>query len=134
MNEIERPFLATKSFKTDPTAVSCYFQQRTHLLFYGYNNTDLNFLLLYHVTVSNVHICSFMSTISHVQLRAPKTVLLAQNFVCEKLKFMKACIWQNSKDSFFFMIQLYFCMQEIIKKMKIFCSCYHRRSYSFFMS
>lgn len=75
-----------------------------------------------------------MSTISHVQLRAPKTVLLAQNFVCEKLKFMKACIWQNSKDSFFFMIQLYFYMQEIIKKMKIFCSCYHRRNYSFFMS
>ena len=50
--EIERPFLATK----------------------GFNTNLVQFLLLYHVIINNVHI-SFSCTISHVHKHAPKTVL-----------------------------------------------------------
>ena len=80
-------------------------------------NTDLvHFLLLYHVTVSNMNISSFMGMISHMQVCAPKTVLHAQNLVHEKLKFMKVCIWQNPLDPFFLMLLLYFSMQEVMRK------------------
>ena len=33
------------------------------------------FLSLHHVIISNMHICSFMCTISHMHKRAPKMVL-----------------------------------------------------------
>ena len=66
--EIERPFLAAKSF----------------------NANLVQFLTPYHVIISNVHVSSFACTISHVHGRASKTVLRARNL--EKLSFMKACI------------------------------------------
>ena len=60
--EIERPLLAGKSF-----------------------NTNLvQFLLPFHVIISNVHVYSFTHTISHVHGRARKTVFRAQNLVHEK--------------------------------------------------
>ena len=42
-------------------------------------------LPLYHIIIDNMHVCSFMCTISHVHGRAPKTVLRARNLVYEKL-------------------------------------------------
>ena len=57
--EIERPFLAGK----------------------GFNTNLVQFLLPYHVIISNVHVCSFACTISHLHGRAPKTVLRARNLV-----------------------------------------------------
>ena len=51
--EIERPFLAGK----------------------GFDASLVQFLLLDHIVISNVHVCSFTSTISLVHGRAPKTVL-----------------------------------------------------------
>ena len=53
MTEIEMLFLAPKGFKTNL----------------------VQFLPLYHVIISNVHVCSFTCTISHVHRSAPKTVL-----------------------------------------------------------
>ena len=50
----------------------------------GFNTDLVQFILLYHV-ISNVHVCSFTRTIPHMHGRAPKTVLLARNFVYEKL-------------------------------------------------
>ena len=61
--EIEKPFLAAKGFKTNL----------------------VQFQSLYHVIISNVHVCSFASTISHVHGRVPKTVLRVQNLLYEKL-------------------------------------------------
>ena len=63
MTEIERPFLAAK----------------------GFNANLLQCLLPYYVIISNVHVRSFMCTISHVHRHAPKTVLYAQNLVYEKI-------------------------------------------------
>ena len=62
MTEIEMPFLAAK----------------------GFNTNLVQFLLPYHVIISNMHVCSFMCTISHVCEYAPKTVLCAQNLVHKK--------------------------------------------------
>ena len=50
----------------------------------------MQFLTLYHVIISNVHVSSFACAISHVHGCASKTVLRARNL--EKLSFMKACI------------------------------------------
>ena len=50
--DIERPFLAAK----------------------GFNTNLVQFLPLYHVIVSIMHVCSFKCTISHMHGRAPKTV------------------------------------------------------------
>ena len=61
--EIERTFLAVKRFNTN--LVQC--------------------LSLHHAIISNVHVCCFLCTISHVQGCAPKTVLHVQNLVYEKL-------------------------------------------------
>ena len=63
MTKIERPFLAAKGFNTN--LVQC--------------------LPLYCIIVSNVRVCSFTCRISHVHRHAPKTVLLALNFVYEKI-------------------------------------------------
>ena len=60
---IERPFLAVK----------------------GFNTNLAQFLPPYHVVISNVRLCSFTCTISHVCGRASKTVLRARNLVYEKL-------------------------------------------------
>ena len=62
MTKIERPFLAAK----------------------GFNTNLVHFLPPYHVIISNMHVCSFTCTISHVHRLAPKTVLRAQNLVYEK--------------------------------------------------
>ena len=52
----------------------------------GFNTNLVQFQLLYHVVISNVRVCSFACTISHVHGRAPKTVLCAQKFIiCEGL-------------------------------------------------
>ena len=63
MTEIERPFLAAQGFNTN--LVQC--------------------LPPYFVIISNVHVCSFTCTISHVHTRAPKTVLHARNLLYEKI-------------------------------------------------
>ena len=63
MIEIERLFLAAKGFNTN--LVQC--------------------LPPFFVIISNVHVCSFTCTISHVHRRAPKTVLGAQNLVYKKI-------------------------------------------------
>ena len=70
--ETERPFIAAK----------------------GFNTNLIHFLLPYHAIISNVHICSFSGTISHVD---------AQNLVYEKLS--TNCTWLYSKtfDSFIFL-------------------------------
>ena len=70
MTETEKPFLATKSFSTNLVHV----------------------LPPYHVTISNMHVCTFTDAISHVHGGAPKMVLCKWNLVYEKLLFMKACI------------------------------------------
>ena len=56
--EKERPFSAAKSF----------------------NISLVHFLSLHHITISIMHVCSFIGTISHVHGLAPKMVLCAQNF------------------------------------------------------
>ena len=57
--EIARPFLAAKGF-----------------------NTNLEqFIMLYHVIISNVNVCSFTCTISHMHVHVPKTVLDARKLV-----------------------------------------------------
>ena len=61
--EIERLFLAAK----------------------GFNTNLVYFLSLYHVIISNVHVCFFMGTTSHVHGRAPKTVWHARSLVYQKL-------------------------------------------------
>ena len=61
--EREKPLLAAKAFDTNLVQL----------------------LPPYHVIISNVQVCSFMCTISHVHGRAPKTVLRAQNLAYEKL-------------------------------------------------
>ena len=53
MTETEKPFLATKSFSTNLVHV----------------------LPPYHVTISNMHVCTFTDAISHVHGGAPKMVL-----------------------------------------------------------
>ena len=63
MTEIERPFLAAKDFNTNL----------------------IRFLPLYHVIISNMHVCSFTCMLSHTHICAPKMVLHAQNLVLEKL-------------------------------------------------
>ena len=63
MTETGRPFLTAKGFNTN--LVQC--------------------LPPYYVIVSNVHVCSFTGTISHMHRRAPKTVLHAQNLVYTKI-------------------------------------------------
>ena len=50
----------------------------------GFNTNLVQFLPPY-VSISNLHICTFMCMISHVHGCAPKTVLHAQNLVYEKL-------------------------------------------------
>ena len=62
MTKIERPFLAAN----------------------GFNTNLVHFLPLYHVIISNMHVCSFTCTISHVHWLATKTVLRAQDLVYEK--------------------------------------------------
>ena len=47
----------------------------------GFNTNLVQILLLYHVILSNIHICSFMPMILQVEGRAPKTILHAQNLV-----------------------------------------------------
>ena len=59
LTEIEKPFLVAK----------------------GFNTNLVQFLLTYHVIISNVHMCYFMYMISHVHGHAPKTVLWAQKIV-----------------------------------------------------
>ena len=61
--EIEKQVLATKGFDTNIA----------------------NFLLLYHVIISNMHVCFFTGMLSRVCGRAPQTVLSAQNLAHEKL-------------------------------------------------
>ena len=61
--EIERSFLAAK----------------------GFNTNLVQFLPLHHVIISNVHVYSFMGTIFHIHVQAPKMVLHAWNLVSEKL-------------------------------------------------
>ena len=68
--EIERPFLAGKDFKTN-------LEQ---------------FLLPYHVIISNVHVYSFRCRISHAHGRAPKTVLHARK------KLIYESLNSSSKD------------------------------------
>ena len=51
----------------------------------GFNANLVQFLLAYHVVISNVHVSSFMCTISQMHRCAPKMVLHAQNLVYEKL-------------------------------------------------
>ena len=51
----------------------------------GFNTNLVHFLPLYHVIISNVHVCSLTGTISHVYGREPKTVLRARNLMYEKL-------------------------------------------------
>ena len=70
MTEIEKLFLAAK----------------------GFNNNLVQCLPLYYVIISNVHVCSFMSTISHVHRHTPKTVSRAQNLVCEKVIIYKGLL------------------------------------------
>ena len=55
MTEIERPFLDGK----------------------GFNTNLIQFLLPYHVIISNVHVSTFMCIISHVHRCSPKTALHA---------------------------------------------------------
>ena len=43
----------------------------------SFNTNLVQFLLLYHVVISNVLVCSFTCTISHVHGHAPKMVLRA---------------------------------------------------------
>ena len=63
MTEIESLLLAAKSF----------------------NSNLVHFLPPYYVINKNVHVCSFIGTISHLHGRAPKTVLHEWNIVNEKL-------------------------------------------------
>ena len=51
----------------------------------GFNTNLVQYQLPYHVIIINVHVCSFMGTISHVYGCAPKTVLHVQNIVYKKL-------------------------------------------------
>ena len=51
----------------------------------GFNTNLVQILLRYHVILSNIHICSFMPMILHVDGRAPKTILHAQNLVDKDL-------------------------------------------------
>ena len=45
-------------------------------------NTNLEqFIMLYHVIISNIKVCSFTCTISHMHVHAPKTVLHARKLV-----------------------------------------------------
>ena len=67
MAEIERPFLAAQGFNTN--FVQC--------------------LSPYFVIISNVNVCSFTWTISHVHMCASKTVFHAQNFLYEKIIIYK---------------------------------------------
>ena len=64
--------------------------ERSFLPAKGFNTNLVYFVRPYHVIISNMHVCSFMCTISHVLGRAPKMVLHAQNLVYQKLEFMKA--------------------------------------------
>ena len=74
--EIERPLLAVK----------------------GFNTNLLHVLLMCHVIISNVHVCSFTGTISHVHGCEHKTVLRAWNLEYEKLWFMKGCkVWKKNR-------------------------------------
>ena len=68
---IERPFLAAQSFNTN--LVQC--------------------LPPYFVIIINMHVCSFMCTISHVHMRAPKTVLHAQNLLYKKNMTHEDLLW-----------------------------------------
>ena len=70
--EIERPFLAGR----------------------GSNTNLVQFLLPYHVIISNVHVCSFMCMISHVHRRAPTTVFRVQNLVHKK--FLLRPVWSTN--------------------------------------
>ena len=51
----------------------------------GFNTNLVQFLSPYHVIISNVHVCSFTSMITHAHGPPPKTVLRAQNLVHKKL-------------------------------------------------
>ena len=51
----------------------------------GFNTNLVQFLLRYHVIISNVHVCSFKCTISHVQGCATKMALCAQNLMYKEL-------------------------------------------------
>ena len=51
----------------------------------GFNTNLVQYVLLHHIVISNVLVCFFMSTISHVHGRTPTSVLYAQNLVCEKV-------------------------------------------------
>ena len=43
----------------------------------GFNTNLVQYLLLHHVAINNVHVCSFTCMISHMHGRAPKIVLNA---------------------------------------------------------
>ena len=51
----------------------------------GFNTNLVQILLLYHVILSKIHICSFMPMILQVDGRAPETILHAQNLVDKNL-------------------------------------------------
>ena len=51
----------------------------------GFNTNLVQFLPPHHFIISNMHVFSFTCRISHVQGRAPETVLRARNLVHEKL-------------------------------------------------
>ena len=81
---LEGPFLAARGFDTN--LVQC--------------------LPPYYVIISNMHVCSFTCTISHVHRRTPKTVLRSRNLVYEKIIICEGLLW------FFFLwpkttVQLY---------------------------
>ena len=59
--------------------------ERPLLVAKGFRTNLVQFLPLYHVIVSSVHVCSFTCTIPHVHKRAPKMVLHARNLVYQKL-------------------------------------------------
>ena len=71
MTEIERLFLAAQSFNTN--LVQC--------------------LPPYFVIISNMHVCCFMCTISHVHMHAPKMVLHTQNLLYKKIMIYEDLLW-----------------------------------------
>ena len=55
--------------------------ERLFLAGQGFNSNLVQCLPPYFVIISNMHICSFTCTISHMHMNAPKMVLHAQNLL-----------------------------------------------------
>ena len=63
----------------------------------GFDINLVHFLQPYHFSVRNMHVCSFIGTISHMNGRAPKTILHAQNLVYKKIVIYEGLILDLAK-------------------------------------